>query len=114
MWYHRDSGAMATTHGYLHDDATLEWAEQGILHLSEFIQICEVLDIRSSAKQNVRTLRTKLVNRRRALLDVVDAAALPLLNIFPQMNGSPSVTNSSFTHQDRQTLFRDSRHKEEQ
>ena len=72
-------------------DSLLGWEEQETLSLSEFVEICGALDIRSNAKRVVRTLRMKLVDRRRRLLDVVDAATLTIDGIFPEINGSPSV-----------------------
>ena len=71
-------------------DTMLNWQDSGSLSTSEFIQICDALEVKSSAKWKVRNLRRMLVDRRRKLFDIVEAAALTLDGIFPQLNGSPS------------------------
>ena len=72
-------------------DSILEWVEQGSLSVKDFVCVCAALGITSTAGNKKRSLRTKLVDRRRQLLDVADAAALSLTELLPQLGSSSSM-----------------------
>jgi hypothetical protein len=66
-------------------DSTVQWVQKGVLSVDEFSRICDALDISSRAKQKVRSLTTKLIDRRRRLIDKWDAANLPLADLLPSL-----------------------------
>jgi len=70
-------------------DETLEWVGNGNMRTSELGRICDALGLVPSATRRKRSLMAKLVERRRQLLDTIDAAALELPDILPCI-ASPS------------------------
>ena len=73
-------------------DSTLEWLESRKLSLKQFVRICAALDISSSAVHKEKSLKGKLIDRRRQLLRVVDAAALSLPELLPKLGNSSSLS----------------------
>lgn len=86
------SGSGTFSMGICVIDAVLTWVEQGVFNTDQLVRICQALDIMSNSKQKVKALRRKLVDRRRDFLNVIDAAAVRLSNLFPQLGSSSSTS----------------------
>lgn len=72
-------------------DDTIRWVEQGLLGTDEFVRTCECLNITTQVVNKKRSLMTKLIDRRRQLLSMSDAAALSLPDLLPQLVSSSSM-----------------------
>ena len=72
-------------------DSTLRWVEQGELTIDDLARVCRSINIQPSAKNKKRSLLTKLTERRRLLLDVVDVAALALPELLCRLGSGSSL-----------------------
>ena len=71
-------------------DDTLLWVEQGALSVQDFVCVCQALGITLSAADKIRSLTKQVVGHQLELVDVLDAAALSLIDLVP-------ITRSTFT-----------------
>lgn len=73
-------------------DSTLQWVEQDVLTVEGFVRICGALGIKSSASNRKRSLMTKLVDRRRQLVETVDESTCLVDKLVPNLRGSSSLS----------------------
>lgn len=71
-------------------DCTLEWVQKGYLTGDDFTRTCASLDLFSSAKRKVKSLTKKILARRRELVDILEAASLPVSDLFQRLGSSSS------------------------
>ena len=74
-------------------DSTLEWVENTSIGVDDFVYICNALGIKTNTKWKVRSLRTKLVDRRREFLEIGKAAVIPLSEFFAHLGSSSSLSD---------------------
>jgi hypothetical protein len=72
-------------------DSVLEWMEQGFVTVNDLVCICGALGITSNVVHKRKCLLKKLVDRRRQLLSMEDAANVSLSELMPQLGCSSSM-----------------------